>query len=133
MKKKLFLTLIPLLILITLVTPKIVLGQQSVNDVIGQVTPPPAVSSLGFGGAGIGQVLGNIITIIYAVSGIIFVFMVIISAFQMITSGGDKEAVSKARGRLTYAIIGITLLALALFITNVLGRLTGFKFPITQK
>ena len=54
--------------------------------------------------------------------------MVVISALQWIVSGGDKEAVAKARSRLTYAIIGIVLLALSFLILRVIGQITGFSF-----
>lgn len=105
----------------------------AVEKVIGQITPPPQVQALGVGGAGIGRFLGNLIRIIFLFAGIVAIFMILISAFQMITSGGDKEAVAKARGRLTYAIIGLTLLALTFVIINVISRLTGFQFPISQR
>lgn len=105
----------------------------SVEQIIGQITPPPQVQALGVGGAGIGRFLGNLVRIIFLFAGIVAIFMILISAFQMITSGGDKEAVAKARGRLTYAIIGLTLLALTFVIINVISRLTGFQFPIVQR
>lgn len=99
-----------------------------IEDVFGQIIPPPPVSAIGSGAAGISQFLSRIIELIYIVAGIIFVFMVILSAIQWIISGGDKEAVSKARARLTYAIIGIVLLALAFVFIKLIGQITGFEF-----
>lgn len=99
-----------------------------VEKVIGQITPPPAVSRLGFGAEGLSTFFNTAIQLIYIVAGILFVFMVIVSALQWILSGGDKEAVSNARNRLTFAIIGIVVLALAFVIIRVLGQITGFEF-----
>lgn len=99
-----------------------------IEDVFGEITPPPAISNIGFGAGGISQFLSRVIELIYIVAGIVFVFMVIVSAFQWMISGGDKEAVGKARGRLTYAIIGITILALGFVIVKLVGQITGFEF-----
>ncbi len=99
-----------------------------IDAVFGQINPPKEIGNLGVGSAGINNLLGKIIQLIYAVAGVIFVFMVIISAVQWILSGGDKEAVGKARGRLTWAVIGIVFLALAWVIISVIGQVTGFTF-----
>lgn len=102
--------------------------QSGVEKVFGQVVPPVPIQQLGFGAAGISNVLNKFIILIYTAAGIIAVFMVLFSAFQWITSGGDKEAVSKARARLTYVIIGIALLSFAFVVLNLIGNITGFTF-----
>lgn len=96
--------------------------------VFGRILPPDSIINLGFGAAGISQVLTNVVQLIFIFASIIFLFMIIISAVQWITSGGDKEAVAKARGRITWAIIGITVLALAFVIAKLVGQITGFEF-----
>ncbi|MBI2596398.1 hypothetical protein HYW46_06755 [Candidatus Daviesbacteria bacterium] len=100
---------------------------KSFQDIIGQITPPDPIQDIGRGGRGINTVLSNILTIIYIFGTIIFLFMIVISAVQWIVSGGDKEVVQKARSRITNAIIGIVLLALARFIVSLIGSITGFK------
>jgi hypothetical protein len=102
----------------------------TVDQIFGKVQAPDFVNRIGFGAAGISTVLTNIIRLIYIVAGIIFVFMVIFSAVQWITSGGDKEKYGQARQRLTHAIIGIALLALAGVIITTLGNILGFEFFI---
>jgi len=100
----------------------------SLQDAFGTVAPPPQLKTLTdqSGAGGINIFLGKAITLLYEVAAVIVVFMVIFSAFQMITSGGEKEAVSKARNRLTYAIVGIVLLAFSFLILRVLGSILGF-------
>lgn len=102
-------------------------GQSAIKDVIGTIAPPSQVVNIGFGNVGIATLLNNTISIIFVLSGIAAVFMVLISAVQFIFSGGDKEAVAGARKRLTYAIIGLVILALAFWIVNVVGHIAGFK------
>lgn len=106
---------------------------RSVTDlekVIGKIEPPNQIKNLvDKGGAGgLSFFLNKVIELIYVIASIIFVFMVIISAVQWILSGGDKEKVAAARNRLTFAVIGIVLLAVAFVIIGVIGRFTGFTF-----
>ncbi len=100
----------------------------SINDVFGKITPPAAIQAWGTGAAGISSFLNNVITLIYIVAAVIFVFMFLIGAVQWILSGGDKEAVTNARKRIIHAIIGISLLALAFLIIKIVGTVTGFTF-----
>ncbi|MBI4037064.1 hypothetical protein HY385_01430 [Candidatus Daviesbacteria bacterium] len=106
------------------------LADTAIDQVFGKISPPEQIKPLtDLGGAGgISQVLSSMVEIIYIVASIVFVFMVVISAFQWIISGGDKEAVGNARKRLTYAIIGIAMLALAFVILKAIGDITGFHF-----
>lgn len=107
----------------------------SVENVFGKITAPSPIQPLvAKGGAGgISFILSRVVGLIYAVAALVFVFMVIFSAFQWITSGGEKEAVGKAQSRLTYALIGIVLLALTFVFANVVGQITGFTFFAGQK
>lgn len=98
------------------------------STVFGRVVPPQQILNLGFGAAGISSVLSNIINLIFTAAAIVTLFMILFSAFQWITSGGEKENVAKARGRLTWAIIGLVLLSLAFLFMRVLGNITGFSF-----
>jgi hypothetical protein len=117
----------------TSITP--VYAAKTVDQVFGTLTPPASIRVLTEqgGSGGLSLFLTWFIEIIYIFAAIIFLFMVIFSAVQWITSGGDKEAVSKARSRLTYAIIGITLLALSFFIARIVGQVTGFNFFVGQE
>lgn len=98
------------------------------GQVFGKINPPAAIENLGIGSFGISNFLNNLIILIYTIAGIIFVFMILWSAMQWMMSGGDKEAIEGARSRLTYAIIGIVLFAIAFAIMMLVGRFTGFQF-----
>jgi hypothetical protein len=75
----------------------------------------------------ISAIISNAIAILFTVAAIAFVFMIIWGAFQWIISGGDKEALGKARGRLTNALIGIVILALAFVIIQTVGQIIGLN------
>lgn len=98
------------------------------KDVFGNVTPPQSVNAIGNGASGINNILNTAITLIYMFGTLIFVFMFLYSAILWITSGGDKEKIRSARARITWAIIGIVVLALAFVILRILGGILGIKF-----
>ena len=75
----------------------------------------------------VGTVLTNALTIIFVIAALAVLFMLIIGAFQWITSGGDKEKVGAARGRITNALIGLAILALAFLITVVVGQIVNIN------
>lgn len=111
-------------------TGKCIAPTGSVDEVFGKIVPPDPVRRIGFGNEGISKLLTNAILLIYILSGVIFVFMIIISGLQWILSGGDKEAVAGARRRLIYAILGMAVLALAFFIAQVVAQITGITLPL---
>ena len=99
----------------------------AVKDVFGKVAPPSEISRLGFGEKGISNVLQVIVRLIYIIGAIAFVILFLWSAVQLILSGGDKEKVGQARQRITWAIIGLALLAFAFVIFRILETVLGFK------
>ena len=68
--------------------------------------------------------LGGIITFairtFFAVAGLVAFFYLVMGAFAWITSGGDKEAIEKARGKIQAAVIGIILIFAVLAIVYTL-------------
>ncbi len=81
------------------------------EKIFGTITPPKELGGLGGTGAtGINSLLDNIVGLFFAAGGFAFIIMFVWGAVAMILSGGDKEAVAKARARITWAIIGVVLL-----------------------
>ncbi len=77
---------------------------QGATDVSGQTGDPSSSAS---------TTITNIINILSIVGGIIAVVMIIIAGYKFITSGGDSSKVASARSALTYAIIGLIIIALS--------------------
>ncbi len=77
---------------------------------------------------GAGKVQGivtDMINIFSLVVGIISVIMIIYGGFKYITSGGDSGNVTGARNTITYAVIGLVIVALAQFVVQfVLNKVT---------
>lgn len=75
----------------------------------------------------LGPFITNILTVLFAVATLVVLFMLIWGAYEWITSGGDKEAVGKARGRILNALIGLAVLAVAFAIAVVAAQFLGFN------
>lgn len=101
-----------------------------IKDIFGTISPPPALT--GFlqkdptGAGAISQFLSNFVTLLFSIAAIVLIFMILWSAFEWLTSGGDKEKLSAAQKRLINAFIGIILFATAFAIIKVVGQFTGF-------
>lgn len=52
----------------------------------------------------------GLIGLALVIGSVIFFFMLAIGAIQWITSGGDKQALEAARGRISNALIGLVIL-----------------------
>lgn len=107
----------------------------SIPDVFGRITPPdplkPFLKDVS-GSAGISLFFNNLIILIYEIAMVVFVFMVLWSGLEWILSGGDKEKLTAAQRRLTTAIVGIVILAVAFAILSLIGTFTGFSFFIDK-
>ncbi len=84
------------------------------------ITPPTQ------GYTDLGVFIGNFISLAFAVAILVVLVMLIWGAFEWIVSGGDKESVGKARGRIINALIGLAVLAVAFALARVFGQFIGF-------
>lgn len=81
----------------------------------------------------VGTVISNVLTIIFVLGALAVLVMLIIGAFNWITSGGDKEKVGGAQKRITQAIAGLVVLALAYFLTVVVGQVVNIDILNLKK
>lgn len=67
-------------------------------------------------------ILSQALNIAFIVAAVLVLFFLVFGAFKWITSGGDKDAVAGARKTIVNALIGLAILALAVVIVVVVGR-----------
>lgn len=70
-----------------------------------------------------GDVLTFIIRIFFILSGLIAMLFLLLGAFAWITSGGNKEAVDKARDKIMNAVVGVILIFAVLAIVGLMEQL----------
>jgi len=70
-----------------------------------------------------GQLITNVLNIVYFIIGIVAVVIILIAGFQYITSNGEPEKAKKAMHTILDCVIGIVVVVFAFVITNfVAGR-----------
>lgn len=74
---------------------------------------------------GVEDVFGNLVGALLALAGIALFIMLLIGGFKYLTAGGDPKSVESAQKTLTYAIMGLVLVALAYLILKFINVFTG--------
>lgn len=69
----------------------------------------------------------SLIRLAFIAGTIVFLFMIAIGAIQWISSGGDKQSLEAARGKVTNAIIGLVLLFSLFAILALIETFFGIK------
>lgn len=73
-----------------------------------------------------GILINALLSLIMILSALLVFLVLILSAFQWITSGGDKGKVDGARNRITAAVIGIIVVSASYAILTLVLRFLGF-------
>jgi len=74
----------------------------------------------------LGEFITNVLSLAFGFSVLLVLIMLVWGAFDWITSGGDKDAVGKARGRIINALVGLAVLAVSFALARVAGQFLGF-------
>lgn len=72
------------------------------------------------------KLIPNAVGLGFVVGVIIFFFVMLLGAIQWIISGGDKQAVDAAKGKITNAVIGIVVLFSIFAIIKIIEGFFGF-------
>lgn len=71
--------------------------------------------------------LANVLSVFLTVVGLGAFIMLIVSAFRLLLSGGNTQAMEKAKNSVTYAVIGLVVAVSAFVILNLIAEFTGVK------
>ncbi len=74
-----------------------------------------------------GDMLNTLISLFFLIAGLIALYYLLMGAFEWIRSGGDKEAVDKARNKIQAAIVGIVVIVVVFALAYTIGQVTGGK------
>lgn len=75
-------------------------------------------------------VFGNILYVAIGLAVLALFVMLLVGGFRYLTSGGDPKATTAAKQTLTYAVLGMGLLAIAFLIFQLIEFYTGV--PVTK-
>lgn len=88
-----------------------------------QVTAPNSAGLFGF--ADLNQAIASVMNLVFFFSLILVLIYLIWGGIQWITSGGDKAGTEAARGKITGAIVGIIIVAVAFAIYQIIAQFVG--------
>ena len=97
-----------------------------------------AVNQTGIPFTDLGNLIRNILAVLFFVAGLAAFIFLIIGGIQYITAGGDPKAAASARDRITGAIVGLIIVVAAFAIVLILERVFGIRivsgvvFPASQ-
>ena len=69
--------------------------------------------------------IGTLLYWALSAAGTVALFMIIVSGYQFLFSGGDAKSVEGARKTLTFAIIGLVVIFLSFLIIDLIASITG--------
>jgi len=93
---------------------------------VGNVPAPKGIPSGGINT--VGHIFTNTLSLFLILTVSLALIYMVIAGIQWITSGGDKNKLQAARGKLTWAIIGLVIAFTAFAIVSLLGYL--FDVPL---
>lgn len=103
------------------IAPKVAFAEPPKEPTNITITKP------GEGFGDLGNFVNNLLTLAFGVALLVVLFMLVWGAFDWITSGGDKEAVGKARSKIINALIGMAVLAVAFALAKVAADFVGIN------
>lgn len=101
--------------------------KDAIENIFGNITPPAGTAGLASDPVGgMGRLIAFGIRATFITAGIFLLIYLLWGGFDWISSGGDKERVSKARDKITQAIIGIIIIVASITIFQVVaGNMLG--------
>ena len=76
----------------------------------------------------LGRLVNDLMPYVFAVSGLVLLFMIIFSGYQLLTSAGNPEGMQKGKSRLTAALVGFIIIFAAFWIYQLIGVIIGYDF-----
>lgn len=95
---------------------------------VDQTAQVPTIGSLE-------TVFSNIVSVAVAFAGIVFLVMLLVGGFNLITAGSEAPKAEAAKKTITFAIFGFIFVVVSYLILQIISRFTGVdvtQFKITQ-
>lgn len=79
-----------------------------------------------------GILLNLVLPLVMSGAGLIFLFMMLYSAFNILTHGDNPDALKKAYGSMVFAVIGLILVIASFLAVRIIGKMIGAGDLIPQ-
>ncbi|QQG41882.1 MAG: hypothetical protein HYV90_01055 [Candidatus Woesebacteria bacterium] len=78
-----------------------------------------------FGITSMGTLISKILPFVFGAAGIALLIYLVMGGFQMMTSRGDPKAMQGAQGKITNALLGFVIIAVAYLFVKIIGQVFG--------
>ena len=78
----------------------------------------------------VGTLMTVILPLVILVMALVFLVVLFRSAFQILTAGDNKEAVSKAQKTISFAVLGLVLVVTSFLLVRIIGMILKVQFPL---
>ena len=103
-----------------------------IQDIFGQVNPPPAPAGVNTGPAaeGLGRLITIAIRLTFSMAGVFLLIYLLWGGFRWVIAEGDKDKLTQARSQMRDALLGLIVLIMAFAVFRFFtGELLGiFRF-----
>ncbi len=123
---RLFMAAAALILGLGMLAPVTALASTPKQDVCNTLTNNSSsdCSQTPAGSVSIGSLIKTVINLMSWAVGVVAVVMIIVGGFKYVTAAGDSNKLTSARNTLTYAIIGLVVVAFSqIFVQFVLNKL----------
>jgi len=107
--------LLPTLIVAALLVPMIAGAQMNIFVGFNEMG-----NAAGYGNAELGTAVGRMINIALSILGLVATVLIIVGGFQWMMSGGNEEAIGKAKKLMIAGVVGLVIVLLAWAISKFL-------------
>ena len=104
-----------------------VFAEETTTETTEAVEKPGFTFNSGGFFANLGDLLRNVLIILFFFAALLAFVFIVIGGIQWITAGGDKIAAGNARDRITAAIIGLVVVVAAFAITAIITTALGIN------
>ena len=95
--------------------------------IVGNISPPPAISKYtgGAKGQGLFTFFSNALKLVAVVAGLTMLFQFIMAGYEFITANGDAKKVEAAFAKIWQSLLGMVIIASAFALAGLVKRFTG--------
>jgi hypothetical protein len=93
----------------------------------GKTINPPANFKFVGSESTIGDIISQILPIIFTLAGLVLFIFLLIGGFGLLTSGGSPDKMKAAQGRITSAVIGFVIIFISYWLIRILEIVFGIS------
>jgi len=95
------------------------------TTVLADPKSPPSTAVDGTDLNQIGIIFERLLAFLFSIAGAFAIIMIVVGAIRYMISSGDPKAVASARATITFAVIGLIIILLAVAIVLIIGNFLG--------